>query len=253
MIWDQRCWTLRTTATRPRRHACWRRAPIRVLLTSRCACGGCWVQAATLLAHMAQPRATWHCFLLQGVWALHVAAALGHTRLIRTLLQAGASPFLTNPDGYMPIHAGAEEGHLAAARLLLDQAPQTAASASLEGITLLHLAAGAGRLEIVRLLLQASPEAALMKTANGFEPLFSAALSGHTSVVRGFWLLRRTRVACVRQRLLMPARQSCTGAPVAGRRPRSGFRAWAERRNASERRNSKRPCCHCAAAAWRCT
>lgn len=123
--------------------------------------------------------------MLQGLSALHLAVRLGHTCVIRTLLRAGASPMVTDPDGLMPIHAAAHFGRLAAARLLLDEAPQTATSVCSQGSTPMHLAAGAGHLELVRLLLEAALEAAMMKDADGCVPLYTAAREGHAGTVRG--------------------------------------------------------------------
>ncbi len=132
--------------------------------------------------------------------ALHLAAVRGHTRVVRTLLAAGASPLLAEPDGLLPVHVAAAAGHLAATRLLLAAAPHTAAAVDAGGRTPLYLAAHFGALPAVRLLLEAAPQAAQMKTQRDNEsPLFVAVSSGHDAVVRG----ARQRL-CVFQHRLGP-------------------------------------------------
>lgn len=180
--------------------------------------GGCMLRCGCM--RMTHGHATRHCPLLQGLSVLHVAAVDGRTRLIRTLLQAGASPFATAElNGYLPIHAAVESGHLAAARLLLDEAPQAATAVGTHGFTPLHVAAGGGHLELVRLLLGVAPEAAMMKNADGSVPLFLAALEGHASMVRGCGSAFARVVSLGMVQLTIPVNHARAGAPVAGRCP----------------------------------
>ncbi|KAM6912211.1 ankyrin repeat domain-containing protein 66 [Xenentodon cancila] len=50
--------------------------------------------------------------------ALHWAAAKGHTRIVRILVEHGARPCLRTEHGWTPAHFAAESGHLAVLRLL---------------------------------------------------------------------------------------------------------------------------------------
>lgn len=121
---------------------------------------------------------------LQGMRALHVAAMLGHSRVIRTLLAAGANPSLPNSRGMLPLHLAATYKRAAAACLLLEAAPHTASAVAPDGSTPCHMAAQKGAAAIVRAMLDAAPELALAKMETGATPLHMAAQKGHDETVR---------------------------------------------------------------------
>lgn len=121
---------------------------------------------------------------MQDLPPFHFAASLGHSRIIRTLLAAGADPSLADVEGWVPLHFAAAAGNVAAARLLLDAAPQTALAASAEeGIAPCHLAVHSSAAAVVRLILDAAPQAALMKTRYGGTLLHMAAQNGQDKAV----------------------------------------------------------------------
>lgn len=122
--------------------------------------------------------------LVQGASALHIAAIAGHSRVVRTLLAAGASPWLPGVAGMLPLHMAAAKSHLAAVRLLLQAAPTAAAALDEHGRCPLHFAADKGATAVVRALLAAAPQAARIKTHHDAEsPLFMAVRQGQDAVV----------------------------------------------------------------------
>lgn len=123
--------------------------------------------------------------ILQECTALHMAAANGHSRVVRTLLAAGASPWKAGVGGMLPLHMAAIKCQLAAVRLLLDAAPGTAAARDQYGRCALHYAAEVGPPALVRLLLAVAPQAALVKAHRDEFPLFMAAREGRDHIVCG--------------------------------------------------------------------
>lgn len=124
--------------------------------------------------------------LSQGKTALHLAAARGHSRAIRTLLAGGAAPTLPDSEGDLPLHSATLGSQLAAVRLLLDAAPHAAATVNQQGDSPLFLAAWHDKMAIARLLLEAAPQAALIKShTDGAAPLHVAARKGRQELVRG--------------------------------------------------------------------
>lgn len=124
---------------------------------------------------------------------------LGRTRVVRTLLAAGALCTLPDPTGLLPLHLAAASGRLAATRLLLGAAPQTATAAEQGGVSAGHLAASRGMAAAVSLILDAAPHTALLKTQHGATMLHMAAQQGHDKVVR------RERGSVVQLPLMMNA------------------------------------------------
>ena len=90
--------------------------------------------------------------------------------MISATLQGGASPSAPGPGGLLPIHAAADAGHPAAARLLLEAAPETAAAVGLQGHTPLFLAAQWGHEELVRHAAAARHGGGGRLARNGAEP-----------------------------------------------------------------------------------
>ena len=78
-------------------------------------CAACWPPAGAAV----------NTFNEWGRSALCQAAEGSHTDVVRRLLAAGTSPLLANYGGWLPLHAAAYQGEVAA-RLLLEAAPQAA-------------------------------------------------------------------------------------------------------------------------------
>lgn len=56
----------------------------------------------------------------EGKTALHVAAHIGDTETIRTLLLQGANVNCTDIDSWTPLHFAAAQGHIPAIEMLID-------------------------------------------------------------------------------------------------------------------------------------
>lgn len=52
---------------------------------------------------------------------LHCAARIGHTNMVKLLLENGASPNLATTAGHTPLHTAAREGHVDTALALLEK------------------------------------------------------------------------------------------------------------------------------------
>lgn len=125
---------------------------------------------------------------------LHIAASLGHTLLVGTILRLdpGAPTCRDDLDGSLPLHTAAGAGEVQAATELLAAAPLTAAAVNREGETPLHRVAmacakpgadPARLMQIADLLLRTAPRAAEKKTRDGYTPLLIAAAHGSAQLV----------------------------------------------------------------------
>lgn len=85
--------------------------------------------------------------------ALHLAAAAGHTSIVRILLQAGAHPDANDTICNSPMHLAAFQGHLEVMQLLM-QSGAPVNHSNTGGSTPLHWAAQQNQLEAVKLLLK---------------------------------------------------------------------------------------------------
>ena len=89
-----------------------------------------------LLERGAQPDSTDE----HGETPLHLAAQVGYPEVITALVNGGASVVAASEQGYQPLHMAAERGNVAAARQLLDHGASVSAATAL-GATPLHWAA----------------------------------------------------------------------------------------------------------------
>jgi ankyrin repeat protein len=104
-------------------------------------------------AHVNQPDT-------KGITPVFVASFKGHTSCVEQLIAAKADATIATNQGYLPLHAACENGHLAAIRILIDAAPHTI-DACPDGImTPLKLAMLQKKTDVVTLLLEkkANPE-----------------------------------------------------------------------------------------------
>ena len=91
-----------------------------------------------------------------GATALHLSCSWGLAPLTRALLQAGASPRITNCQGSSPIHVALARGHRDLVQILLAHTPSLVTSFNTKnGFHPLHTAALYRDRESVGLLLQA--------------------------------------------------------------------------------------------------
>uniref|UniRef100_A0A8C9NVQ1 Ankyrin 1 n=1 Tax=Serinus canaria TaxID=9135 RepID=A0A8C9NVQ1_SERCA len=113
---------------------------------------------------------------------LHCAARIGHTGMVKLLLENNANPNLATTAGHTPLHITAREGHMDTALALLEKgASQTCMTK--KGFTPLHVAAKYGKVDVAELLLahDAQPNAA---GKNGLTPLHVAVHHNNLEIVR---------------------------------------------------------------------
>ncbi|XP_018122170.1 provisional ortholog of ankyrin repeat domain 52 L homeolog isoform X1 [Xenopus laevis] len=129
---------------------------------------------------------------------LHLAAAGGHTDVVKVLLETGALASDENGEGMTAIHLAAKNGHINVLEALKGSVSFRITSTK-TGFTALHVAAHFGQLDFVREILtkvpatmtseppKAVPDLLHMKEQrgeSGYTPLHLASQSGHESLVR---------------------------------------------------------------------
>jgi len=136
------------------------------------------VNCSTSEALEEQPR--------KGITALEWAAMVGHTEVVKVLLDNNADVNARRTDdGATPLDAAAYNGHTEVVKLLLDNnADVNARRTSDDGATPLYIAADNGHTEVVRLLLDNNADVNARHADYGSTPLYAAAYNGHTEVVK---------------------------------------------------------------------
>ncbi|XP_059366352.1 serine/threonine-protein phosphatase 6 regulatory ankyrin repeat subunit B-like [Carassius carassius] len=139
----------------------------------------------------------------KGLCPLHLAAAGGHTEVVKVLLDAGASVTEEDADGMTAIHLAAKNGHTHILEVLKDSVSLKIQS-SKTGLTALHVAACFGQVDFVREILTKVPatirsefptnsdspsgkddvKRQQLLAESGYTPLHLAAQSGHENMVR---------------------------------------------------------------------
>ncbi|KAK7084117.1 hypothetical protein SK128_005221, partial [Halocaridina rubra] len=129
---------------------------------------------------------------------IHLAAEGGHAKLVKFLIENGASPKAENGEGFTAVHLAARYGHIEVLETLREVTSLRIHSKKL-GLYALHIAAHYGQNEIVRELLSHIPatiksEAPVMGNSRPFipelgaeadlTPLHLAAHEGNEGVVR---------------------------------------------------------------------
>jgi len=121
----------------------------------------------------------------KGITALEWAARLGHTEVVKALLDNNANVNVRRTTGgTTPLYIAAYNGHTEVARLLIDNSADVNASTHTDGATPLHTAAQNGNTEVVKLLLDHSADVNASCADDGATPLYIAAYNGHTEVVK---------------------------------------------------------------------
>ncbi|XP_050314264.1 ankyrin repeat domain-containing protein 50 [Anthonomus grandis grandis] len=145
---------------------------------------GCEYESQMSLASTSSEQSPEPLFDLQdlhGQAALHVAARLGQSQVVKVLLESGANANQADIDGWTPLRAAAWGGHTEVVELLVKHGCQLD-SVDAENRTALRAAAWSGHEEIVKILLQNGANVNLTDH-EGRTALIAAAYMGHSEIV----------------------------------------------------------------------
>lgn len=120
---------------------------------------------------------------------LHVAAYYGKADFVKELLKRASGLVKqqnNRENGLNALHMAAAEGHTEVAKVLLDFDHKLVLSGDTEGSTPLHYAAFYGRVDVVRLLLSSRPELVNDFNSKGETPLQIAVKSSQLDVLKVF-------------------------------------------------------------------
>lgn len=113
---------------------------------------------------------------------IHAAAQFGHVEIAELLLRHGADHTARNNEGVTPFHSTAFQGNVELACLFLARGAEINAQDD-NGFTALHIAAERGLTEYVSFLLSRNADAEL-PCRNGRTPICSACFNGYVGVIR---------------------------------------------------------------------
>ena len=130
----------------------------------------------------------------KGITALEWAARMGHTEVVKALLDNNANVNVRrSTDGITPLHIAAQEGRTEVVKLLLDNNADVNARCTDNGSTPVYIAAHNGHSEAAKLLLDHNADVNVKKPKTRITPLYTAARGGHTEVVK-LLLLHKSNV-----------------------------------------------------------
>ncbi|KAI1170939.1 ankyrin repeat-containing domain protein [Nemania sp. FL0916] len=118
------------------------------------------------------------------VTPLHEACANGHLEAARLLLERGAEPDIEANYIGTPLHVAMNRGHIAIAALVLEHMDEGRSVTSEYGATLLHIAATGGHLDLVQKILSKWPTLYQVRDRYGWLPLDWARRNNHGEVMR---------------------------------------------------------------------
>ncbi|KAK9876233.1 hypothetical protein WA026_012534 [Henosepilachna vigintioctopunctata] len=145
---------------------------------------GCDYQSQISLASTSSevsPDPLYNLHDMHGQAALHVAARLGQSEIVKVLLEAGANVNEADLDGWTPLRAAAWGGHTEVVELLVNHCC-VLDSVDAENRTALRAAAWSGHEEIVKILLRRGASVNLTDH-EGRTALIAAAYMGHNEIV----------------------------------------------------------------------
>lgn len=118
---------------------------------------------------------------LQGIHAIHHAAAAASPKFLQALVEKGHSVSIADRDGYLPIHYAAKAGRLDQILYLHKCSSKYLNHPSKSGVTPLHIAVQYEREGSVDLLLSLGANINT-QTTYGMSPLFSAVYNGYEKI-----------------------------------------------------------------------
>jgi len=119
----------------------------------------------------------------KGITPLQWAARIGHTEIVKALLDNKADVNVSRTtDGVTPLYIAAHRGHTELVKMLLAKLVNVNASKH-NGVTPLHVAADNGHTEVVKLLLDNEADVNVSTHRDGVTPLFMASKKGHSEVI----------------------------------------------------------------------
>jgi len=113
-----------------------------------------------------------------------VAARYGKEDIVNLLLSKGDDANTKSRAGRTPLHEACKYGHVAVAKLLLEQYGAKIEAPDEDGKTPLHLACDYGKDAVAKLLLEAESVAINTRDIHGKTPLHLATAGGHEDIVR---------------------------------------------------------------------
>ncbi|XP_027426433.2 ankyrin repeat and SOCS box protein 2 isoform X3 [Zalophus californianus] len=119
---------------------------------------------------------------LQEETALYLATCRGHLDCLRSLLQAGAEPDISNKSRETPLYKACERKNVEAVRILVQHNADTNHRCN-RGWTALHESVSRNDLEVMEILVSRGAKVE-SKNAYGITPLFVAAQSGQLEALR---------------------------------------------------------------------
>ena len=115
-------------------------------------------------------------------WApLYIAALKGHVKIIKALLAAGADVNITNNEGWTALYIASSKGHIKVVKGLLTAGADVNITNN-DGETVLLKASWEGHTKIVELLLAAGADVNIKTKINGWSVLYIAQSKGHTKI-----------------------------------------------------------------------
>lgn len=121
-----------------------------------------------------------------GHTALMVSCQKGYTKVVKLLVDAGASLTETDSNGLSAVDRVLVNGHFETAKILIEHEEFDINMTNVGGHHVLHLAAISGSVELAKLLMDKGADVNAASSMDGFLPIHEAIKLGHTELVKYF-------------------------------------------------------------------